>query len=65
MPVDVRQPACCRDWNANSGDTGGLVDDTWLNIEWAKVDLLSEVPNPEAADNDQAPGGFGLVPWYL
>lgn len=52
-------------WNANSGDTGGLVDDSWLTIEWAKVDILTAIPNPLTSSNDAAPGGWGLVPWYL
>jgi hypothetical protein len=43
-------------WNANSGDTGGIVtgDKTkgvtaWYTIKWYKVDWL---------------GGLGLCPWY-
>jgi hypothetical protein len=24
----------CRSWNANSGDTGGLVDTTWINVSF-------------------------------
>jgi hypothetical protein len=38
-------------WNPNSGDTGGLVDEGWLQIAWAKIDYLIET--------------FGLKPWYL
>lgn len=38
-------------WNANSGDTGGLVDDKWTNIEWTKVNWFI--------------GASGLHPWYL
>jgi hypothetical protein len=37
------------DWNANSGDTGGLVDNSWLNILWNKVEYLQTL---------------GLKPWY-
>ena len=55
----------CRDWNANSGDTGGLVDDSWLTIQWPKVDFLTGVPNDAASSDDAAPGGWGLTPWYL
>ena len=55
----------CRCWNANSGDTGGLVDDSWLTIQWPKVDFLTVSPNAEAAANAAAPGGWGLTPWYL
>ena len=56
---------CCRCWNANSGDTGGLVDDSWLTIEWAKVDFLTVSPNAVTTTNSAAPGGWGLTPWYL
>lgn len=37
-------------WNANSGDTGGLVADNWLDIQWRKIDYLTQI---------------GLKPWYL
>ena len=36
-------------WNANSGDTGGIVENNWLDIEWIKVNYLQNV---------------GLEPWY-
>ncbi len=36
-------------WNANSGDTKGLVGDDWLTVNWNKVEWLSSV---------------GLAPWY-
>ncbi|DBB04409.1 TPA: hypothetical protein ACH3X1_012892 [Trebouxia sp. C0004] len=36
-------------WNANSGDTKGLVQDDWLTVNWNKVDWLASV---------------GLAPWY-
>ncbi|MBA2727273.1 MAG: cellulase family glycosylhydrolase [Parachlamydiaceae bacterium] len=36
-------------WNANSGDTGGIVEDNWLNIIWKKIDYLATI---------------GLKPWY-
>ena len=36
-------------WNDNSGDTGGLVDSTWLTLQWVKVRWLN---------------GLGLTPWY-
>ena len=55
----------CRDWNANSGDTGGLVDDSWLTIQWPKVDFLTGVPNDVTSTDDAGPGGWGLTPWYL
>jgi hypothetical protein len=37
-------------YNANSGDTGGLVDDAWRNLEWAKLRYLFD--------------NLGLRPWY-
>lgn len=36
-------------WNANSGDTGGVVDDSWLNIIWQKIEYLTTI---------------ALTPWY-
>ena len=36
-------------WNANSGDTGGIVQQDWLTINWNKVDWMVRV---------------GLTPWY-
>lgn len=30
-------------WNANSGDTGGLVADDWATIQWTKYDWLMSV----------------------
>ena len=35
-------------WNANSGDTGGLVDDSWISLQWNKIDYLTSI---------------GLEPW--
>ncbi len=55
----------CRSWNANSGDTGGLGDDSWLNIQWPKADFLTVSPNSQTATKAAAPGGWGLTPWYL
>lgn len=37
-------------YNANSGDTGGLVDDSWMNLQWVKLRYLSD--------------NLGLTPWY-
>ena len=53
-----------RCWNANSGDTGGLVDNTWLNIQWPKIDFLTMTPDKYSSSN-VAPGGWGLAPWYF
>ena len=39
------------DWNANSGDTGGIVDDSWVNILWTKVQWMIDTVQ--------------LQPWYL
>lgn len=36
-------------WNPNSGDTGGLVGDNWMDIEWKKIDYLLTI---------------GLIPWH-
>ena len=36
-------------WNANSGDTGGLVQDDWSTLEWVKLAFLQ---------------GVGLRPWF-
>lgn len=36
-------------WNANSGDTGGVVTSTWYAIKWHKVQYLQTV---------------GLCPWW-
>lgn len=38
-------------YNANSGDTGGLVDDTWQRLEWTKLRFLVR--------------NLWLRPWYL
>ena len=54
-----------RCWNANSGDTGGLVDNSWLNIQWPKIDFLTMTPNKYSSSNAVAPGGWGLAPWYF
>ena len=36
-------------WNADSGDTGGIVQDDWKQIEWVKIAYLETL---------------GLTPWY-
>lgn len=36
-------------WNPDSGDTGGVVDDSWTNVLWNKVQYLITI---------------GLAPWY-
>lgn len=37
-------------WNANSVDTGGMVGEDWLTIQWQKIKYLKSV---------------GLEPWYM
>ena len=37
------------DWNADSGDTGGLVEDDWVSLAWVKLQYLTTL---------------GLSPWY-
>uniref|UniRef100_A0A383W3T8 Glycoside hydrolase family 5 domain-containing protein n=1 Tax=Tetradesmus obliquus TaxID=3088 RepID=A0A383W3T8_TETOB len=37
-------------YNANSGDTGGLVDETWQNLDWTKLGWMQD--------------NLGLTPWY-
>ncbi|AUR51500.1 hypothetical protein CUN60_04075 [Aquella oligotrophica] len=50
-------------WNANSGDTGGIVDDSWKNINWNRIDHLSRgVLSGQTVIN---PSGIGLQPWYI
>lgn len=50
-------------WNANSGDTGGVVDDSWKNINWNRIDYLSRgVLSGQTVSN---PSGIGLQPWYI
>ncbi|KAG1661644.1 hypothetical protein FOA52_007525 [Chlamydomonas sp. UWO 241] len=36
-------------WNENSGDTGGLIDSSWFNLQWVKVRWLRNL---------------GMHPWY-
>eukprot|EP00884_Botryococcus_braunii_P014864 jgi/Botrbrau1/23379/Bobra.0051s0030.1 len=38
-------------WNANSGDTGGIVGNNWKDIQWVKVNFMRNA--------------VGLTPWYL
>ena len=45
------QDLCFWSWNANSGDTGGLVDsDTWTQVQWEKITWMQQA--------------MGLKPWY-
>ena len=37
-------------WNANSGDTGGLVQDDWHTLQWRKLAFLTTL---------------GLRPWFM
>ena len=39
-------------WNANSGDTGGLVQDDWTSLEWVKLAFLTTLGlKPWASDS--------------
>lgn len=44
-------------WNPSSSDTGGLVAQDWLTINWNKVDKLTG-SSPSAND------GLNLKPWF-
>lgn len=48
-------------YNPNSGDTGGIVDTSWTNVEWAKINYLSNGTISGVSNN---PNGLGLNPWY-
>ncbi len=41
---------CCRAYNPDSSDTDGLVDSTWVTINWVAVGYLFD--------------NYGLQPWY-
>ena len=47
------------DWNPNSGDTGGIVHDDWLTVNWGKIDLLAGTDNASYTD------GLNLKPWFF
>eukprot|EP00884_Botryococcus_braunii_P011045 jgi/Botrbrau1/19942/Bobra.0059s0059.1 len=38
-------------WNSNSGDTGGLVADNWITVQWQKMEWINKAS--------------GIQPWYL
>ncbi|BDA45058.1 hypothetical protein COCOBI_06-5380 [Coccomyxa sp. Obi] len=38
-------------WNANSGDTGGIVESDWITVLWKKVNWMV--------------GAIHLTPWYM
>jgi endoglucanase len=44
-------------WNPNSGDTGGLVDDEWVNLQWEKVEYLQD-----SLGLGRTPDGFVPLP---
>ena len=48
-------------YNPNSGDTGGIVDNSWDTIQWTKMDYLVYGTISGSSTN---PNGLGLVPWY-
>lgn len=50
-------------WNANSGDTGGIVDGSWLNINWKKVNYLKAIGlKPWSDDGDSVVDSAVLAP---
>jgi hypothetical protein len=49
-------------YNPNSGDTGGIVDNSWDNVEWQKVEYLGYGTLSGMTNNN--PNGVGLIPWY-
>ena len=51
MPIQETQAA----WWTTAG----------LRIQWPKIDFLTLTPNRVSASNSAAPGGWGLLPWYL
>ncbi len=59
-------------WNANSGDTGGLVRDDWTTLEWVKLAFLTTLGlRPWAMDSvsphplRHAAGRFSEVRTYM
>ncbi|KAI8101510.1 hypothetical protein M9435_001616 [Picochlorum sp. BPE23] len=42
-------------WNANSGDTGGLVDDSWVSTQWNKIDYLTTIGLEPWSSRDTGP----------
>ena len=54
MPPNMKLEACCRTWQADSTDTGGLVDiSDWVTLEWQKVGQLVGRPPSLLASNWQ------------
>ena len=50
-------------WNANSGDTGGLVDDGWVNIQWKKINYLKTIGlSPWSGGSSDAPSPSPPIP---
>ncbi len=53
-------------YNPNSSDTGGIVstDNNWRDIQWSKIDYLSNGVLSTKTTHITNPNGLGLVPWY-
>lgn len=54
-------------WNPNSGDTGGLLDDQWLNpVQWKinklKPYMAPEIPNSSSGNNSVVVSGVVVAP---
>ena len=54
-------------WNPNSGDTGGLLDDQWLNpVQWKinklKPYMASEIPNSSSGNNSVSVSSVVVTP---
>lgn len=49
------------DYNPNSSDTGGIVANDWITIQWTKINYLS---NGSISGSSTNPNGLGLIPWY-
>eukprot|EP00884_Botryococcus_braunii_P014337 jgi/Botrbrau1/22904/Bobra.0065s0056.1 len=52
-------------WSPTAADTGGIVKNNYIDIEWSKVDTLSTYGNASPATVQNNGGGLGLLPWYL
>jgi len=51
-------------WNANSGDTGGIVKDNWVDVNWEKVAWMQKATglHPWALGRSNAPINAGASP---
>ncbi len=49
-------------YNPTSSDTGGIVDNAWVNVEWQKINFLIYGTLSGLATAN--PNGIGLIPWF-